>query len=59
MMPTPLAVVISLALLPVALVGYWIGLKLLKRLPPAQFNLAIAVAMLFTGLKLVIDSLLN
>ena len=49
---------IALALLPVAPVGYWLGLKLLKRLPPARFNLAIAVAMLLTGLKLVIDSLL-
>ena len=49
---------VSLALLPFAPVGYWIGLKLLKRLPPAPFNLAIAIAMLLTGLKLVIDSLL-
>ena len=50
---------ISLALLPVAPVGYWLGLKLLKRLPAAPFNLAIAVAMLLTGLKLVIDALLT
>ena len=49
---------VSLALLPVAPVGYWIGLKLLKRLPAAPFNLAIAVAMLLTGLKLVVDALL-
>ncbi|MBS1226751.1 MAG: putative permease [Proteobacteria bacterium] len=49
----------SLALLPVAPVGYWIGLKLLKRLPVAPFNLVVAIAMLLTGLKLVADALLN
>ena len=49
---------ISLALLPVAPVGYWLGLKVLKRLPAAPFNLAIAVAMLLTGLKLVSAALL-
>ena len=48
-------VAISLALLPVAPVGYWLGLKLLKHLPRAPFNLAIAVAMLLTGLKLLVD----
>lgn len=48
----------SLLLLPVAPLGYWLGLKLLKALPQAPFNLAIAVAMLLTGLKLVADALL-
>ena len=49
----------SLALLPAAPVGYWLGLKLLKRLPAAPFNLAVAIAMLLTGLKLVADALLT
>jgi uncharacterized membrane protein YfcA len=48
----------ALLLLPVAPVGYWIGLKLLKVLPPAPFNLVVAVAMLLTGLKLIADALL-
>ena len=46
----------SLALLPAAPVGYWLGLKLLKHLPRAPFNLVIAVAMLLTGLKLLADA---
>lgn len=46
----------ALLLLPVAPVGYWIGLKLLKGLPQAPFNMAIAIAMLLTGLKLVADA---
>jgi len=50
---------ISLALLPVAPVGYWIGLKLLKRLPVEPFNLVVAIAMLLTGLKLLADALLT
>ena len=49
----------SLALLPAAPVGYWIGLKLLKHLPRAPFNLVIAVAMLLTGLKLLTDAWLG
>lgn len=49
----------SLLLLPVAPVGYWIGLKALKGLPQAPFDLAIACAMLLTGLKLVADALLG
>jgi uncharacterized membrane protein YfcA len=48
----------SALLLPVVPVGYWIGLKLLKGLPQRPFNLAIAVAMLLTGLKLLSDALL-
>jgi uncharacterized membrane protein YfcA len=47
----------SLLLLPVAPVGYWLGLKLLKGLPQAPFNLAVAVAMLLTGIKLLADAL--
>ena len=47
----------ALLLLPVAPVGYWLGLKLLKGLPQAPFNLAIALAMLATGLKLIADAL--
>ena len=46
----------SLALLPAAPVGYWLGLKLLKHLPRAPFNQVIAVAMLLTGLKLLADA---
>lgn len=49
----------SLALLPAAPVGYWMGLKLLKHLPRAPFNLVIAVAMLLTGLKLLTDACLG
>ncbi|MEI7613256.1 MAG: sulfite exporter TauE/SafE family protein [Betaproteobacteria bacterium] len=48
----------SALLLPVIPVGYWIGLKSLKGLPQRPFNLAIAVAMLLTGLKLLSDALL-
>ena len=44
-------------LLPAAGAGYWLGLKLLKGLPQAPFNLAIAIAMLATGLKLIADAL--
>lgn len=50
---------ISQLLPPVTPVGYWIGLKLLKRLPPASVNLTTAIAMLLTGLKLVIDAVLT
>lgn len=46
----------SLVLLPAAPVGYWMGLKLLKHLPRAPFNLLIAIAMLLTGLKLLADA---
>jgi uncharacterized membrane protein YfcA len=46
-------------LLPAAGAGYWLGLKLLKDLPQAPFNLAIAIAMLATGLKLIADALLG
>lgn len=49
----------SALLLPVAPVGYWVGLKLLKGLPQKPFNLAIAVAMLLTGLKLLSDAVLG
>lgn len=49
---------VALLLLPVAPVGYWIGLKLLKGMPQRPFNLTIAVAMLLTGLKLLADALL-
>ena len=49
----------SLALLPAAPVGYWLGLKSLKHLRRAPFNLAIAVAMLLTGLKLLADACLG
>lgn len=49
----------SLALLPAAPVGYWLGLKALKHMPRAPFNLAIAVAMLLTGLKLLADACLG
>ena len=55
----PSNITTSLLLLPAAPVGYWIGLKLLKHLPAAPFNLAIAIAMLLTGVKLVADALLN
>lgn len=48
---------IALLLLPAAPLGYWLGLKLLKGLPQAPFTLAIAVAMLATGLKLIADAL--
>jgi uncharacterized membrane protein YfcA len=48
---------ISIFLLPAAAAGYWVGLQLLKRLSPTPFNLAIAVAMLLTGLKLLADAL--
>jgi uncharacterized protein len=47
----------ALVLLPAAPLGYWLGLKLLKGLPQAPFNLAIAIAMLATGLKLIADAL--
>ena len=49
----------ALLLLPAAPVGYWLGLKLLKGLPQAPFNLAIALAMLATGIKLIADALLG
>jgi uncharacterized protein len=49
-------VVTSLALLPAAPIGYWLGLKSLKHLPRAPFNLVVAVAMLLTGLKLLADA---
>lgn len=49
----------SLLLLPVAPVGYWLGLKALKGLPQAPFDLVIASAMLLTGLKLVADAVLG
>ena len=52
-------IAIALMLLPVAPVGYWLGLKLLKRLPQAPFNLVIAIALLLTGVKLVADALLT
>ena len=48
---------IALLLLPAAPLGYWLGLKLLKGLPQAPFNLAIAIAMLATGVKLIADAL--
>lgn len=44
-------------LLPVVPLGYWIGLRLMKGLPQAPFNLAVAIAMLLTGLKLIADAL--
>ena len=47
----------ALWLLPAAPLGYWLGLKLLRGLPQAPFNLAIALAMLATGLKLIADAL--
>ena len=47
----------ALLLLPAAPLGYWLGLKLLKGLPQGPFNLAIAIAMLATGLKLIADAL--
>jgi uncharacterized protein len=47
----------SALLLPAVPVGYWIGLRLLKDLPRAPFNMAIAIAMLLTGLKLLADAL--
>jgi len=46
----------SALLLPAVPVGYWIGFMLLKDLPRAPFN--IAIAMLLTGLKLLADALL-
>lgn len=49
----------ALFLLPAAPLGYWIGLRLLKGLPQAPFNLAIAIAMLATGIKLIADALLG
>ena len=49
----------ALLLLPAAPLGYWLGLKLLKGLPQAPFNLAIAAAMLATGIKLIADALLG
>jgi uncharacterized membrane protein YfcA len=49
----------SAVLLPVVPLGYWLGLKLLKNLPQTPFNLAIAVAMLLTGIKLLADALLT
>jgi uncharacterized membrane protein YfcA len=49
---------VALLLLPVAPVGYWIGLKLLKGMPQGPFNRVIAVAMLLTGIKLIADALL-
>ncbi len=48
---------VSLLLLPVVPVGYWLGLKLLKGLPQSAFNAVIAVAMVLTGLKLLADAL--
>lgn len=48
----------SALLLPVVPVGYWIGLRLMKGLPQAPFNLAVAVAMLLTGFKLIADAIL-
>lgn len=48
----------SALLLPVVPLGYWIGLKLLKGLPQGPFNLAVSIAMILTGLKLIADGLL-
>jgi uncharacterized membrane protein YfcA len=48
----------SALLLPAVPVGYWIGLRLLKDLPRSPFNIAIAIAMFLTGLKLLADAFL-
>ncbi len=48
---------VSILLLPVVPVGYWIGLKLLKSLPQSAFNVVVAIAMVLTGLKLLMDAL--
>jgi uncharacterized membrane protein YfcA len=45
----------SLALLPFAPVGVFIGVKLARRIPPVVFYRCITLGMLLTGLKLVWD----
>lgn len=49
----------SVLLLPAVPLGYWIGLRLLKSLPQTPFNVVLAVAMIFTGIKLLADALLG
>lgn len=49
----------SALLLPAVPLGYWIGLRLLKSLPQTPFNVVLAVAMIFTGIKLLADALLG
>lgn len=49
----------SALLLPAVPLGYWIGLRLLKRLPQTPFNVVLAVAMVLTGIKLLTDALLG
>jgi len=49
----------SLALLPFAPVGVFIGVKVARRIPPVLFYRFITVGMLLTGLKLVWDGFLS
>ena len=47
----------SLALLPVAPLGVWVGLQLARRLDPRAFYRLVYLGMFLTGVKLVWDGL--
>lgn len=49
----------ALVLAPVAALGVWIGVKLLRRLPPLWFYRLVTVGLLATGSKLLYDGLLR
>lgn len=46
----------SLALMPVAMLGVWAGLKLARRMPPSRFYGWARAGMLATGIKLLYDA---
>ncbi|PXW96612.1 hypothetical protein C7444_106131 [Sphaerotilus hippei] len=46
----------SIGLMPLAMLGVWIGLKLARRLSPRRFYLLAQLGMLLTGLKLLADA---
>ena len=47
----------ALALAPVAVLGVWLGVSLLRRLPPLWFYRLVSAGLLITGLKLTWDGL--
>jgi hypothetical protein len=49
--------VTALALAPFAVLGVWLGVKLLRRLPPVWFYRLVSAGLLLTGLKLTWDGL--
>jgi uncharacterized protein len=46
----------SLVLLPCIPVGYWIGIRLIKKVSQANFVRIISILLLLTGIKLVWDA---